>query len=62
MSVKDHALVKHISKNLSDTVMFTLQEKCINFVGHERVDKSFRQLVDARRNSFRDSFIRNGTK
>jgi hypothetical protein len=61
MSHKDPALVKHISKNLSDTVMFTIQEKCLNFVGHKVVNKSFDDLVKARKSSFIDLFKENGT-
>jgi Domain of Unknown Function (DUF748) len=61
MSAKDHALVKYISKNLSDTVMFTLQEKCVNFVGNQVVNDSFRKLVQARKNAFSDPFVKTGT-
>lgn len=62
MSPKDDALVKHISRNLSDTVMFTIQEKSLNFVGHEVVDKSFKNLVKARENSFIGFFKESGTQ
>jgi len=62
MSVKDPALVKHISKNLSDTVMFTIQEKCLNFVGHQVVDKSFNDLVKTRQASFLEVFKEDGTQ
>jgi Domain of Unknown Function (DUF748) len=61
MSAKDHAFVKYIARNLSDTVMFTLQEKCVNFVGHDVVNKSFAKLVQNRETSFRNSFVENGT-
>ncbi len=61
MSAKDHALVKYISRNLSDTVMFTLQEKCINFIGNDIVNRSFTRLVSERKTSFRNSFVENGT-
>ncbi|NOT73579.1 MAG: DUF748 domain-containing protein [Cyclobacteriaceae bacterium] len=61
MSAKDKALVKYISRNLSDTVMFTLQEKCFNFVGHEAVNRSFVNLVKDRKASFLNSFKENGT-
>ena len=62
MSPKDPALVKHISKNLSDTVMFTIQEKCLNFVGHAVVNKSFNNLVKSRKASFLDLFKEDGTQ
>ena len=61
MSIKDADLVRHISKNLSDTVMFTIQEKCINFVGHDVVNAGFRKLSKARELSFRSIFIEDGT-
>ena len=61
MSAKDKAFVKYISRNLSDTVMFTLQEKCVNFVGNKTVNASFTELVNARKASFRQTFTENGT-
>ena len=61
MSVKDGALVKYLSRNLSDTVMFTLQEKCINFVGTDVVNARFKKLVKDREASFRHYFVKNGT-
>jgi hypothetical protein len=61
MSVKDTGLVRHISRNLSDTVMFTLQEKCVNFVGNAIVNSGFRKLAKAREMSFRSVFIEDGT-
>jgi hypothetical protein len=62
MSAKDHNLVKYISRNLSDTVMFTLQEKCVNFVGNEVVNKAFTQLLKQRKTSFLGPFVENGTE
>jgi hypothetical protein len=61
MSIKDEHLVRHLGKHLSDTVMFTLQEKCINFVGSGVVNESFRKLVKARESSFKSIFIEDGT-
>ena len=62
MSVKDPSLVKHISKHLSDTVMFTLQEKCINFIGNQIVNHRFHQLVEERDRVFLSFFKENGTE
>jgi len=62
MSAKDHAMLKYISRNLSDTVMFTLQEKCVNFVGNAVVNKSFTKLINERKASFRNVFVENGTE
>ncbi len=62
MSVKDKGLVKYVGRGLSDTVMFTLQEKCLNFIGNKVVNKAFRDLVNQREKSFRSSFVKNGTE
>ncbi len=62
MSIKDKALVSHISKNLSDTVMFTLQEKCVNFIGNKLVSEEFNQLIKARERAFLSYFKENGTE
>ncbi len=62
MSIKDKALVNHISKHLSDTVMFTLQEKCINFIGNQLVKERFNQLLAERERLFLSYFKANGTE
>lgn len=62
MSVKDQQLVKYISRNLSDTVMFTIQEKCYNFVGQAAVNKSFNNLIKARKASFLEVFKEDETQ
>lgn len=62
MSAKDKDLLKYISRNLSDTVMFTLQEKCVNFVGNAVVNKSFTKLMNERKASFQHVFAENGTE
>jgi hypothetical protein len=61
MSIKDNDLLRHLSKNLRDTVMFTLQEKCINYVGNEVVNSGFEKLTNAREMSFRSIFLNDGT-
>jgi hypothetical protein len=61
MSVKDQSLIDHISKGLSDTVMFALHEKCINFVGNKIISLQYERLKKERENSFLELFIANGT-
>lgn len=61
MSIKDKSLVQYLSKNLSDTVMFTLQEKCLNFVGTKVVQEKFQQLLADRERVFLSYFKSNGT-
>ncbi|MEJ0032766.1 MAG: hypothetical protein WDO15_21455 [Bacteroidota bacterium] len=42
--------------------MFTIQEKCLNFVGHAVVNKSFNELVKARKTSFLEPFSEDGNE
>jgi hypothetical protein len=61
MSIKEAAFEKYIGRNLSDTVMFTVQERCINFVGINLVNTRFQMLVQRRESAFRAAFIESGT-
>jgi Domain of Unknown Function (DUF748) len=61
MSIRDPALGAFVGKNLSDTVMFTLQEKCINFVGREIIATRLKVLARDRETSFRAAFVDNET-
>ena len=61
MSVKDANLVAHLSKNLRDTSMFTVQEKCLNFVGNEIVNAELKKLDKDRQQMFLNLFLKNGT-
>jgi hypothetical protein len=56
MSIKDAGLVKRVGKGLSDTVMFTMQERFMHFVGKKIVDKKLAQLNALRMRSFRSFF------
>ena len=53
--------MKHVSKNLSDTLMFTLQEKCVNFVGNKIVEQEFDNLMKERERIFVSYFKENST-
>ena len=64
MSVKDPALLKFISPNVKhskDTIMFTVQDKCLNFIGDRIVAKRFDELVKRRSDLFKSYFKMNGT-
>ncbi|HWA34365.1 MAG TPA: hypothetical protein VG737_09565, partial [Cyclobacteriaceae bacterium] len=56
MSIKDAGLVKRVSRGVSDTVMFTMQERFMHFVGKKIVDKKLAQLNADRVKSFRSFF------
>ena len=51
-SVKDSLFVAYLNKHVSHTLLFTVQEKCNNFVGSAIVDAKFRQLSRKREDSF----------
>jgi hypothetical protein len=62
MSVKDlaHVLAKNLSKITRDTTLFTIQDKCRHFLGDNRVDTKYSQLIKAREHSFHSLFIKEG--
>ena len=62
MSIKDPSLLHVLKVGVPDTVMFTIQEKCNNFVGSNKVDAQYEQLVREREKEFRSFFVENGTE
>lgn len=61
MSVKDSSFVKYLNKHHAKGLVFTVQEKCNNFVGKDVVDKKYIQLANQRKKVFNDYFLANGT-
>ena len=62
MSIKDPSFVHVLKRGIPDTVMFTIQEKCNNFVGSTKVNAQYELLVKEREKEFRSLFIKNGTE
>lgn len=52
MSVKDSAFVKYLNKQLNDSMLFTIQDKCRRFIGSDFIDRKFDQLKDKREKNF----------
>ena len=52
MSVKDSLFVQYLNKQVNDTMLFTIQEKCNSFIGSALVDKRFKQLNKEREDAF----------
>ncbi len=52
MSVKDSLFVKYLNKHLKDSMLFTIQEKCVKFIGSGIVNGKFKQLNDERKAAF----------
>jgi hypothetical protein len=52
MSVKDSLFVHYLNKQVKDTMMFTIQEKCNGFIGSTIVNTRFKQLNKKREDAF----------
>jgi hypothetical protein len=64
LSVKNlgHYFVKNLTKITRDTTMFTIQDKCLYFVGIQTVDRKYNQLIKSRETALRSFFISNNTE
>ena len=62
MSVKDSAFVRYLDNKFGDTMMFTIQEKCLHLVGQHLIDSKFNRLVKARSAAFASVFEEYGMK
>lgn len=64
MSIKDGAFMHHLKrgKGASDTTLFTIQDKCLNYVGATLVDNKYRHMVMLRKREFMAPFIDNATE
>jgi len=56
MSVKDPVFVKYLNKQLNDTMLYTIQEKCSNFIGSDIISARLKQLNKEREVSFMSHF------
>ncbi len=58
MSVKDSLFVHYLNKHMDHKMMFTIQEKCNNYVGSAFIDAQYKKLNKERENSFMSYFIK----
>jgi hypothetical protein len=56
LSSKDHAFVKYINSKIKNPDLLTIQERCYRYLDKGVVDKQFRNMVEARKNSFMKYF------
>jgi len=56
MSVKDSLFVQYLNKHHDNTLVFTIQEKCNNFVGSDIINSKFNQLNKEREDVFLSQF------
>ena len=52
MPVKDSLFVNYLNKQVHDSMLFTIQEKCNNFVGSTIINAKFEQLNKKREDAF----------
>lgn len=52
MSVKDSLFVRYLNKQINDSMIFTVQEKCARIINSSIVDSKFKQLNKERKTAF----------
>ena len=62
MSIKDVKFIAYLNKMVPDSMLFTLQDKCMKLVGASFVDAKFNILKEERYNEFLFYFRENGTE
>ena len=62
MSSKDLAFVKYLDKEESDSMLYTIQDKCYRFVGVSIVNDEFEKLVKKREHVLMEYFKMNETQ
>jgi hypothetical protein len=56
MSIKDQAFMNYLSAHVKDKTKFSVQEKCLAFLGEENVDKKLKALFNEREKIFKSYF------
>jgi hypothetical protein len=62
MSVKDSLFVIYLNKQVHDTMLFTLEEKCNKLIGETNITSKFVRLNNERTNAFLMHFKKNGVE
>lgn len=62
MSSKDSSFVKYLDKHITDTLLFTVQDKCYHVVGADLVTNEFNKLMRNRTKALRDYFKEEETR
>jgi hypothetical protein len=60
MSVKDSLFVQYLNKQLQDTMLFTIQDKCIKFISQNSINDKFKLMNKAREDAFMLQFKKKG--
>jgi hypothetical protein len=62
MSIKDALFVLYLNRQINDSLVFTIQEKCILLVGLDFINAKFEQLCKDRRATFMSGFKGSGVE
>lgn len=60
MSIRDERFEAYLKKQVSDSGLFTIQEKCMVLVGADKVNAKYNNLLQARKNEFISYFGEEG--
>jgi hypothetical protein len=52
MSVKDSLFIHYLNKQIKDSMLFTIQDKCIRLINADVINAKFKQLNKERENAF----------
>lgn len=52
MSAKDSLFVRFLNERFKDSLLFTIQAQCMEFIGESLVNEEFRRLIKERRENF----------
>jgi len=52
MSAKDSLFVRYLNNHIKDTLIFTIQDKCISIIDSAFINAKFNQLIKERENAF----------
>ena len=61
MSIKDSSFVHYLNQHVKDSLVFTVQGKCLFIISNELVDTRYQQLQKAREKEFMRIFKEEGT-
>ncbi|MGP8215225.1 MAG: DUF748 domain-containing protein [Bacteroidia bacterium] len=60
MSIRDSSFSRYLNKHITHALIFTIQGKCLNFVGATLVNNKYRELNEARAAGFISCFKKEG--
>ncbi len=61
MSIKDSLFVRYLNDNISDALLFTVQDKCMALVGSSAINSKYNTLNNDRKKVLMEAFKENGT-